>query len=90
MKILVLVSFLYGFILANPLQELAHTFSNSEKVSLLEELKHSSSNLHTSKSYKLKSGWNSLSTPKDGVDVLETFENILNITHVVTYDEFCK
>ncbi len=74
---------------ANTLQEVPHSFTPLEQKSLYKELS-SSPSLYTLKTYNLKKGWNRLITPKDGVDVQETFKDISKITYVTTYDTKSK
>ena len=72
---------------ASPLVQLTNSFSKAERELLLEEHKNSSSYLHTSNSYSLKKGWNILTTPKDGIDIVKTFSDSSVFEYVVTYDE---
>lgn len=37
--------------------------------------------------YSLKEGWNYLSTPEDGVDILRTFQDIKSVIFVYVYDQ---
>lgn len=69
---------------ATPLQNLAHTLSPIEKVALLKESSNSSK-LHSTSFYQLKKGWNSLTTPIDGVNVIKTFHDASKIKYVLTY-----
>ncbi|MCW8837581.1 MAG: hypothetical protein OQK11_02650 [Thiovulaceae bacterium] len=90
MKLIILISTLCVALAANPLKDLANNFSKIEKLSLLEELNTSSSSLYKSKTYNLSKGWNILTTPKDGVDVVKTFQNTSEISYIVTYDYVSK
>jgi len=38
-------------------------------------------------SYRLKKGWNSLNTPKNGVDIVKTFQNLQDVKFVFVYDK---
>ena len=91
MKYLTLIFLLIQTLLANSLQEVDTSFSKDVQSKLLKELnsEHSSS-LHKQNSYKLVKGWNQLTTPKDGIDVIKTFENISTVKFVVTYDSESK
>jgi len=80
--ILLLMIFTLGF--ASSLQNLAHTFSQDEKVALLKEFSNPLK-LHIGSSYQLKEGWNKLLTPQDGVNVVKTFHDTSKIKYVVTY-----
>ena len=39
------------------------------------------------KTYQLKEGWNKLTTPKDGIDIIKTFQNHPEIIYVALYDK---
>ncbi len=91
MKHLVLFILLLQTLLANPLQEVDASFSTDVQSKLLKELNSvHSSKIHPQNSYRLTKGWNRLTTPKDGVDVIKTFENISTVKFVVTYDNESK
>jgi len=66
----------------------ASSFSLEQKEIFLKELENSSS-LHKTKTYMLKKGWNTLTTPKSGVVVPLTF-NISKVELVVAYDKKSK
>ena len=74
---------------ATPLQNLAHTLSPVEKAALLKEFSNSSK-LHTTSFYELKKGWNSLTAPADGINVVETFHDASKIKYVLTYYKLGK
>ncbi len=80
--ILILVSSVLA--LASSLQELKHTFSTTEKRFLHKKIS-TSSKLYKSDSYQLQKGWNLLTTPKDGINIVKTFNDISKIKYVVTY-----
>ena len=66
----------------------ASSFSPQKKEIFLKELQNSSS-FHKTKTYMLKRGWNTLTTPKDGVLVPQTF-NTSKVELVVAYDKTSK
>jgi len=70
---------------ANSLQNLAETLSPTEKATLLKEFSKASDKLYTDSSYELKKGWNSFTTPKDGIDIVKTFHDASKIKYVLTY-----
>jgi len=45
---------------------------------------------HKEDSYTIKKGWNFLSSPKNGIDILRSFENPEYVEFVYTYDEVSK
>ncbi|MEA1983638.1 MAG: hypothetical protein U9N39_08830 [Campylobacterota bacterium] len=78
-------------LLANPLQEVASSFSPLEREQLLKELGNSSlSSSKPTTTYKLLKGWNHLLTPIAGIDVKKTFKDSSKIKFVVTYDRVSK
>jgi len=79
--------FLILLLLASMLLE-ASSLSLERKEIFLKELKKSPS-LHTTKTYNLTKGWNTLTTPKDGVVVPQTFDSS-KIQLVVAYDKESK
>lgn len=86
-KLLILLLFIYP-LFAKPLQNINSSFSNKEKDELLYISLNSKDNLHSSKTYNIKKGWNQFTTPKDGVNLSKTFRE--NISYVVTYDKVSK
>ena len=89
MKFLVLVFILCMSYFAKSLPNISEAFTVTEQKTLLEESS-SSTSLYTTSSYQLKAGWNKLSTPKDGVNVVKTFNDISKIKYVVTYYKMGK
>ncbi len=87
MKGLILSTLLTSAIFASPIQNIAPSFSKSVQTQLLSKLKsvHSSS-IYKKDTYTIKKGWNRFTAPKDGVDVIETFQNIPEVKFIVTYD----
>ncbi len=91
LKHLILYISLVATLLANPLQEVDASFSKNVQSQLLKKLNSvDSSTLHNKNSYSITKGWNQLTTPKDGIDVIKTFENISTVKFVVTYDKESK
>lgn len=76
-------------LLANSLQEVSPSFSQTEREILLKEIPNTSA-LHTSKTYDLKKGWNKLTTPIDGVDIFNTFGTLTEVKFVAVYDSESK
>jgi len=91
MKQLTISTFLVSSLFANSLQSVDASFSTTVQSQLLKKFNsgHTKS-LHSKKTYRLTKGWNKLITPKDGVDVIKTFKNILTVKFVVTYDNESK
>lgn len=87
MKQLILFLLLLSGLLANSLQGLDASFSKDVQKQLLQKLssEHFSS-LHNKNTYTLSKGWNRLTTPKEGVDVIETFKNIPSVKLVILHD----
>ena len=67
----------------------ASSLSLEKKEVFLKELQNSSSSLHKTKTYMLKKGWNTLTTPKSGIIVPKTFD-ISTVKLVVAYDKKSK
>ncbi len=76
-------------LLANSLQEASPSFSPKEREILSKEIP-STSPFYNSKTYDLKKGWNSLTTPQDGVDVVKTFGEVSELKYIVVYDSVSK
>jgi len=90
-KQLIIFTFLVSALFANPLQSVDASFSQAVQTQLLEKLSSEHfSTLHKKNTYTLTKGWNQLTTPKDGVDVIKTFKNISEVKFVVTYDSKSK
>jgi len=87
MKLLTLFILLLSTLLAKPLQGVDASFSKDVQKKLLQKFssEHSSS-LHKKHTYTLSKGWNKLTTPKDGVDVIKTFQNIPSVKLVIVHD----
>lgn len=88
MKQLTLFLLLLSTLLANSLQGVDASFSKNVQKQLLQKL-HSehTSTLHQKTIYRLTKGWNQLTTPKDGVDVIQTFQDIPEVKLVIIYDD---
>ncbi|MEA2100105.1 MAG: hypothetical protein U9P72_08245 [Campylobacterota bacterium] len=91
MRILIIYTLLVSALTANPLQSVDTSFSLGVQVQLLKKLDsvHSSTK-HTKNTYTLTKGWSQLTAPKDGVDVIKTFQNIPEVKFIVTYDSKSK
>ncbi|SFV63042.1 hypothetical protein MNB_SM-5-791 [hydrothermal vent metagenome] len=85
MKKLLLLIVTVTLSFANSLQNLADRLSSVEKATLLKEFSNSSNKLYSGSSYKLKKGWNSFTTPKDGINVVKTFHDASKIKYILTY-----
>ena len=91
MKQLIIFTLLVSALFANSLQGVDASFSLDVQSKLLKEFNSALiSPLHTKNAYTLKKGWNKLTTPKDGVDVIKTFKNISTVKFLVTYDSVSK
>jgi len=87
MKYLLIVSLLVSTLFANHLQKVDTSFSKKVQKTLLNFLSSlENSKIHTKQTYILKKGWNQLTTPKNGIDVIKTFQDISEVKFVVTYD----
>jgi len=87
MKKLMLFILLVPALFANSLQSVDTSFSKDVQKQLLKKLNSVHSlKPHTKNTYTLKQGWNRLVAPKDGVDVIKTFQNIPEVKFIVTYD----
>lgn len=91
MKQLTLFLLLVSTLLANPLQGVDASFSKDVQKQLLQKLNSEhSSPLYPKNRYTLSKGWNRLTTPKDGVDVIKTFQNIPEVKLVILHDNASK
>lgn len=89
-KYLVLLVLLHISIFALPLQNLSNSFGEMEQEYIKKELSASSSPLYTLDTYSLKKGWNKLTTPKNGLNPIKTFNDASKIIYIVTYDKVSK
>jgi len=73
---------------ANPLKGLDTHFSKQVQRQLKSSLNGSTltQKIHNSDTYTIHKGWNSFITPKNGIDVIESFKNTPDVKFVVTYD----
>jgi len=87
MRILIIFIFLVSTLFSSPLKSVEPSFSKSVQTQLLKRLNSvHSSTVYKKNTYTLKKGWNQLTAPKDGVDVIKTFKNIPEVKFIVTYD----
>lgn len=86
MKLLLGLLLFHFSLLATQLQEVKNSLSTHTLEQLKKEFLSSPSSLYASNAYNLKKGWNELTAPKDGIDVVETFKDISQIKYVLTYD----
>jgi len=91
-KKIIISTLLVSSLIANSLQGVDTSFSKSVQSELLSKLNsaHLIPSLHKTNTYTLYKGWNQLITPKDGIDVIKTFENISEVKFIVTYDSKSK
>ncbi len=89
MKNLILFLLSCTLTFASSLQGIKYDISLDTREALLKEFS-SSSKLYISNSYQLKDGWNKLVAPKDGVNVVKTFNDTSKIKYVLTYYELGK
>ncbi|MDF1883166.1 hypothetical protein JHD49_04370 [Sulfurimonas sp. SAG-AH-194-C21] len=82
-----LLSFSLSF--ASSLQNLADTFSTTQRELLYKEFS-PFAKLHKTSVYKLTQGWNKFTSPKDGINIIKTFHDTSKIKYVVTYYETGK
>lgn len=87
-KLLVLLLFPL-VLLAGLSQEVKESFSSDERKTLLTELDSYPNTIHKTKTYTLSKGWNLLTTPVEGVDVVSTFTTS-GVTLVAVYDTYAK
>lgn len=86
MKQVVIFILFVSTLLAEPLLSVDASFSKDVQSKLLQKLNSASSKLHNSNHYRLTEGWNQLQTPKYGIDVVKSFQDISDVLFVVTYD----
>ncbi len=84
MKVIVLFFLLSISYFAKSLPNISETLTLREQKTLLKESS-ASTHLHSSSFYQLKKGWNKFTTPKDGVNVVKTFNNTSKIEYVLIY-----
>jgi len=86
-----LITFLAFFSLSYsyPLSNIGSSFDDNLRATFLKTLQNSKNEIYSFNNYSLKYGWNTLTTPKDGVDVEKTFNNSA-IEYVVVYDNVSK
>ena len=87
-KLISLLAFLFITSLY-PLSNLNSSFDDTLRAAFLKTLKFKTNKLYNLDRYYLKYGWNTLTTPKDGVDVINTFSNSA-ISLVVVFDNISK
>ena len=86
MKSFLAFIFLSSLLFAESLQKGETLLSSTQKQRFLEQLQTDNSPLFEGNRYTFKTGWNRVSTPKEGVDVKKSFQNIAAIQWVVAYD----
>lgn len=91
MKQIILTLLFCSILPAKYLPEVTPLFGHKEQTQLLKQFNSTSTiKLNPSNKYIIKKGWNKFFTPKDGIDVIKTFQNISTIKFVLTYDRVSK
>jgi len=91
MKQLIILLLFYSILPAKYLPEVNPYFGKKEQKQLLKKFNSTNKTaIHSSNTYMIKKGWNQFFTPKDGINVVSTFENISTIKFILTYDKVTK
>lgn len=76
---------------AKTLPEVSPSFGEKQQQQLLKKLTSLKKiKTHSSQTYMIHKGWNQFSTPKAGINIIQTFKNISDVTFIVTYDKISK
>jgi hypothetical protein len=88
LKPLLLVLFITSSLFGFEFKGIENSFSKSVQQELLSKLGSSThtSQLHKDTTYHIKKGWNEFVSPRNGIDVIESFKNISEVKFIVTYD----
>lgn len=91
MKQLIIVLLFVSILPAKYLPEVSNHFGQKQQKELLKKFNTTvkTVKLHSDR-YMIKKGWNQFFTPKNGIDVIKTFQDISTVKFVLTYDKVSK
>jgi len=91
MKQIIFLLLFVSILPAKYLPKVSSSFGQKEQKQLLQHFNATTKiSTHKSNNYMIKKGWNQFFTPKNGIDVIKTFEDISTIKFVLTYDRVSK